>query len=186
VNNHTPDSKPVQLELFSDAVQIPLTRGYVALVDPCDADLASLKWGVLVNPHNTYATRRQMRKAVTTTYLLHRVVMERIIGRSLTRYEFVDHINHVGLDCRRSNLRVATPSQNVANSRSKSLSKTGMPKGVRKGSGTRRFVARIKVNYRCIHLGYFDTPEEAHAAYVEAARKYFGEFANDGTGGSTE
>ena len=33
-----------------------------------------------------------------------------------------------------------------------------------------------KVNGEAICLGYFDTPEEGGAAYIEAAKKYHGEF----------
>lgn len=182
MSKHTSKPLPVQLALFPDAVQIPLTRGYIALVDPCDADLAELTWGSLVNPHNVYATRKIQIGDKKISLLLHRYIMERIIGRPLTRYEFVDHINHVGLDCRRSNLRMATPSQNVANSRGKPTKL----KGVGFSPNGKRFSARIKVNYKSIHLGYFATAEAAHAAYVEAARKYFGEFANDGKGGAKE
>jgi len=41
-----------------------------------------------------------------------------------------------------------------------------------------RWVAQINANGKKIFLGHYDTPEEAHAAYKEAALKHFGEFAN--------
>lgn len=40
-----------------------------------------------------------------------------------------------------------------------------------------KYQAQIKVNYRSIYLGLFPTARAAHAAYIAAARKYFGEFA---------
>lgn len=39
------------------------------------------------------------------------------------------------------------------------------------------FVAQIKFSQKVTHLGYYDTAEEAHAAYRNAAEKHFGEFA---------
>jgi len=38
----------------------------------------------------------------------------------------------------------------------------------------------IRVDGKLLHLGYFATPEQAHAAYTAGARKYFGEFASAG------
>lgn len=48
---------------------------------------------------------------------------------------------------------------------------TDLPKGVYQQG--RKFVAKIRVNYVALHLGTFDTPEEAHHAYCRAAQKHF-------------
>lgn len=85
----------------------------------------------------------------------------------------IDHINGDPLDDRFVNLREATRSQNEANTRGKS--RLGRPKGVQ--SNHKRWMATITVNYKCQYLGTFDTPEEAHAAYIAAAQDAFGEFA---------
>jgi len=87
-------------------------------------------------------------------------------------------IEHRDLDPannRWSNLRDATRSQNCANKRRYRNNKSGF-KGVhlyRDG----RYMAAFTFDGRKRHLGYYDTPEEAHAAYVKAATKHFGEFA---------
>jgi hypothetical protein len=41
----------------------------------------------------------------------------------------------------------------------------------------KKYVAQISINNHPTYLGSFDTPEEAHTAYLKAARKLAGEFA---------
>lgn len=72
------------------------------------------------------------------------------------------------------NLREATHIENCNNRRaSPKTNKSGF-KGVSKLRG--KWHAQIKHKRRCYHLGYFDDPNEAHAAYVAASKKYHGEF----------
>lgn len=86
----------------------------------------------------------------------------------------VDHKNGNTFDDRWRNLREASFSQNVANSRRMTDNRSGY-KGVTLQRD--KFRARIVVFGVEKHLGIFDRPELAHAAYVKAARKHFGEFA---------
>jgi hypothetical protein len=92
----------------------------------------------------------------------------------------VDQINYAngnGDDLRWTNLRPANHSQCGGTARARSPKKVDAPKGVVWDKNRAKFVARIKVNYRTINLGRFDSIEGAHAAYATAACKYFGEFA---------
>lgn len=84
----------------------------------------------------------------------------------------IDHIDGDRSNNRIANLRVANPSQNIANSRKRKASEF---KGVSRRH--KRWVAQITLNYKSLYLGTFNTPEEAHAAYLAAATRLFGEFA---------
>lgn len=86
----------------------------------------------------------------------------------------VDHINGNTLDNRKENLRLVTSQQNKFNQIKKG-SKSGLPKGVCKHG--KNFKASITFNYTTYSLGTFLSPEEAEAAYLKAAEKFFGEFA---------
>lgn len=88
----------------------------------------------------------------------------------------IDHRNRDKTDTRLANLRPASPSQNAANTTHRS-GVLGM-KGVHLCRCTGRYRAQIKKDYKKVHLGRFDTPEEAHAAYSKAAMELFGEFAS--------
>ena|ERR1044071_3496312 len=87
----------------------------------------------------------------------------------------VDHINGDTQDCRRSNLRLATRAQNLANGKRRSHNKASKFKGVRRHF--KKWVARIRCNGKSTHLGTFNTERQAAIAYNEAAVKLFGEFA---------
>lgn len=88
----------------------------------------------------------------------------------------VDHINRNQLDCRKANLRIGQQCFNAANSPAPKNNTSGF-KGVVWHKAAKKWMARIKVNYKGIYLGLFDDPVEAAIAYNEAAVKHFGEFA---------
>lgn len=90
--------------------------------------------------------------------------------------DFIDHIDEDGTNNRLSNLRQATKAQNNHNTSSRKLGSTQL-RGVTEDIHRRKFQARISVNNKTIHLGRFNTADEAHEAYKTAAIKYFGEFA---------
>lgn len=82
----------------------------------------------------------------------------------------MDHINGIRHDNRFANLRPSTRSQNQHNQRApRSNNKSGFL-GVYRSNN--RFRALINVEGKKIHLGYFDDPESAHDAYLEAKRKH--------------
>jgi HNH endonuclease/AP2 domain len=81
----------------------------------------------------------------------------------------IDHMNGDPSDNRICNLREATQAQNMQNLRKADKdSKTGFL-GV--SEDKKKFTARIMANGKKYHLGNFSTPEEAHAAYVQAKRR---------------
>lgn len=87
----------------------------------------------------------------------------------------MDHKNRNRADDRWRNLREATWSQNQMN-KINSNNALGL-KGVCWEWDRDKYKAYIEVNGRSMHLGRFETAEEAQAAYAVAARKHFGEFA---------
>lgn len=89
----------------------------------------------------------------------------------------LDHMNGISTDNRIANLREANQSQNMANARRSRNCKSGF-KGVT--AYRSRWVATIGKFGRKKHIGVFDTPEEAHAAYLAAATNLHGEFARPG------
>lgn len=82
----------------------------------------------------------------------------------------IDHKNTVRSDNWWKNLRHADDVLNRQNIRkARANNKTGFL-GVHVQRG--KFKAQIRVNFYPMHLGYFDTPELAHQAYLKAKRKY--------------
>lgn len=86
--------------------------------------------------------------------------------------QFIDHINGNRSDNRIANLRLANPCENARNMRGK---RNGLKGATPRPYG--RWAAHIFVNGRNKKLGTFATEQEAHAAYIAAAKTYYGEFA---------
>ncbi len=79
-----------------------------AYVDNADAALAAHRWWLT---HNGYAQRTAMRGGRLVSLRLHREVLGLQVGDGKQS----DHIDRDKLNCRRSNLRVATVAQNAQN-----------------------------------------------------------------------
>lgn len=77
----------------------------------------------------------------------------------------IDHIDRNPSNNRISNLRDCSLSQNQWNREKGVSSKTGLPVGVSLEKRTGKFYARIGHSWKTKHLGTFDTPEEAKAAW---------------------
>lgn len=167
-----------------DTITIPLTKGQVTIVDAVDGDLAQFKWSAQFNSRYANGGKFRAYRRITInekrpTIHLHRVILSRMLGRPLLRSEEVDHRNTDPLNNRRDNLRLATRSQNCANRGLHSNSTSGH-KGVSWHKDNHKWYARIYKDGKVNHLGYFDTAEEAFAAYCKAAPEIHGEFANFG------
>ena len=88
--------------------------------------------------------------------------------------KIIDHVDRNILNNRIENLRDVSSKQNSMNSGAHADGEVGY-KGVSKSRG--KFRARITVKDSVIHLGTFNTAEEAAMAYNNAAKKHLGEFA---------
>ena len=84
---------------------------------------------------------------------------------------FLDHINGKRADNKFANLREATKRQNNENVGRRSDNQSGLRGVSRRVNG--KWVAQIQSAGVKHHLGYFDTPEAAHAAYTLAATNLF-------------
>lgn len=89
--------------------------------------------------------------------------------------ECLDHRDGDSTNDRSGNIREATVTQNAWNHH-KRAKRADLPVGVRSiQSG--RYQARIAHNKKVIHLGAFDTPEQAHSIYLAKRRELYHEFA---------
>ena len=142
--------------------EIPLTQGKVTLVDDEDYDMvcAAGSWSY---KEPGYARSYKHGR-------LHRWLLRPRDGLN------VDHINGNGLDNRMCNLREATQSQNLMNSRPR-VGWTSKYKGVSINRASGKWMATIRIDGENKYLGIFENEVDAANAYKQQANKSFGEFA---------
>jgi hypothetical protein len=153
--------------------KIPLGEGRFTLVDPAlFYQLNIFQWYADGKSEKIYAVRNIISANENSrTMRLHREIMNVPPGI------LVDHRNGNTLDNRRTNLRLATCSQNSCN-RQKTKSKTSSRFiGVSFDKHKVVWTAYISFHRKRIWLGCFKTEIEAAKAHDEAAKKHHGEFA---------
>ena len=159
------------------AVVIPLSKGLFAIVDEADYLIATFdKWHVMrsrQSRENWYARRSFMNRGQKFIVFLHRTIMLQALSDA--PHARIDHVNGIGLDNRRRNLRIATQSQNVANSPMRAPPISGY-RGVYETQAG-RWAAAIGIDWKRYYLGVFADKLDAARAYDAAALEAFGEFA---------
>lgn len=156
------------------AIALSISRNKIALIDREDLSKVNiLRWycnnfGYAVSTKYIKGSGRKNQKS--ESILMHRVIL------GVPKNIFIDHINHNRLDNRKSNLRIATYQQNQWN-KSKILSSSKY-KGVSYFKRDDCWRARIKLNYKEHHIGFFKNELHAAMAYDIWAKELFGEFAN--------
>ena len=153
--------------------KIKLTQGKAALVDDIDFEyLNQWKW-YAHKGHNTFYALRREPCPNRGRILMHRVILECMDFKDFKK---TDHIDGDGLNNQRYNLRPTTNQQNQAN---RKLNKSNLSghRGVWWNSRVKKWQVQLRVNYKRIHLGYFNDLIEAAKAYNKAAKKHFGKYA---------
>lgn len=99
-----------------------------------------------------------------TSFGVHRLVVWAFMGVLSNKNIHVDHKNNNKIDNRFGNLQILTSRENSIKEISKNL-----PIGVTKVRG--KFRARVSINGKPTHLGYFNTPKEARDKYLNRLKQ---------------
>ena len=153
--------------------EIPLTRGMVALVDDDDFErIAKYRWYAHRNSSGIVYARATIKDSNGRN---KRIRMHRLVLNECA--PLIDHVNGNGLDNRKQNLRLASNSQNLGNSRKGFGQGSSKYRGVHWDRMARFWRACISIKNRTKWLGTFPSEIEAATAYDLAAKEHFGDFA---------
>lgn len=147
---------------------IPLSQGKFAMVDDQDYEsLNQYKWHAYSrNAHSAiYAVRSEWIKGTTKSIRMHRQIL------NAPEDYVVDHKDHNGLNNQRSNIRLATKSQNQWNMKPYPGIKNI---GIRKHGN--KWEARIGYKGKILYLGAFKTESEAVEIRNKKATELHGQF----------
>jgi hypothetical protein len=87
-------------------------------------------------------------------------------------FEVLDHFNQIKTDNRIDNLRAVTQKSNLQN-------KMRTTKGYSWSKQNKKWQSKIGSNGKTIHLGYFETKEEALNEYLKAKKQYHFDFCSN-------
>ena len=110
------------------------------------------------------------------SFRIHRLVAIAFLDNPENKKN-VDHINNDRLDNNVKNLRFASSQENSRNRQLSNRNTSGI-KGVHWHKRYKKWHAQIKLNGKKIHIGYFNSLDEAKTARQNKAKNIFGEFTN--------
>ena len=155
---------------------LPLSQGKEVWVDEEDYPrLSRFKWHAWRSAlsRDYYARRNISTNGKRSLIYMHRDILGLPVGDKRK----VDHVvPRQTLDNRRANLRLATSSQNLQNTRIRSDNSCGY-KGVSWIKEKNKYRAEISKDGIRRYLGYFASAREAAIAYNKMATLLFGEYA---------
>lgn len=161
-----------------------LTHDQLLEILSYDKDTGKFSWRKILNNRMWMGPNHVDRRGYQTIginrkrYKAHRLAWFYVTGAWPN--DEIDHINGIKTDNRFNNLRSVSRWQNAKN-RNISTNNTSGAKGVSIRSDG-RYRARIMVDKVSIHIGDFNSLDEASAAYMVASRKYFGEYTRESAG----
>ena len=160
--------RPIRIE--GNIAYVTLTKGYEAIIDADDVFLVDKwNWYASIQGNTVYASRSFMHNGSRVYLSMHRAIMK-------TKENLhVDHKDGNGLNNRKSNLRLASRSQNMRNMKIRKDNASGS-KGVSCHKQREKWAAYINVNGKRKNLGLHETVEKASAAYKAASLKFHGDF----------
>jgi hypothetical protein len=133
------------------------------------------------NPAGSIKLYNKSKYWVTIGTPNHRIVWMLHNNEYIPDGMIIDHIDINTENNNPLNLRLCTAKESSRNRLVQSNNLTGL-KGVvydPSKSSRNKYIAKIMIdNKKSKYIGVFLTPEEAHDAYVKAAKVYHGEFAN--------
>ncbi len=147
----------MDIEIFGNKLKV-FECGKILLLGkqkPNKGEYYEKKYGIT---NNGYKRLQLCHEGKRKYYLIHRIIAFAYLGLDLENpKKVIDHIDRNILNNCVSNLRLVSNQENSFNKGAKGYRKNG-----------NKYQARIKINGKLIHLGLFETEEEAHNAYLTA------------------
>lgn len=169
-------------KIFSNGVKVQLqykNDSYITLIDKNSfykIKNKNIKWSIHNNKNSNtmyvFCRNKKFNNKKPKSVLLHRLILDK---NNKNSRKVIDHKNKIGLDNRKSNLRLVSKSVNAYNSM-KTKNYSNYP-GLHYSKKYDYWQPYIRVNRQTIYLGTYYSKKEAYKARKEAERKYLEEGA---------
>lgn len=165
-----------------------LTHEYLKQCIDYNPETGDFKWKISMGPstygNDAFYVRIEGNNYIKLTsfilgksYSTNRLIVFWMTGYMPSPNRVVMPIDNNALNLKWSNIKVGNRSETNIKKRNHGMLAS---KGVCFDSRSNKYRVTIRITGKQKCLGYYDTETEAYAAYMKAARKHYGELANDG------